>query len=65
MLKYSKIGLLTLFVFIMDYVISKSEKQFGFIIHPNQSSGRNPEKQSNNPNYADDIALPGIQDQLK
>ena len=46
----------SLFIIVMDYVMSLSEKDFGFITHPRQSS-RNPEIKINDLDYADDIAL--------
>lgn len=46
----------SLFIIVIDYVIRKSEKEFGYISHQRQSS-RNPEKKLNDLDYADDIAL--------
>ena len=45
-----------LFIIVIDYVMNKSENDYGFITHPRKSS-RYPQQRLNDLDYADDIAL--------
>ena len=46
----------SLFIIVIDYIMSRAEKDFGFTTHPRLGS-RQPEKRLNDLDYADDIAL--------
>ena len=46
----------SLFIIVIDFVMRQSEKEFGIVTHPRQSS-RHPAKRLNDLDYADDIAL--------
>ena len=46
----------SLFIIVMDYIMKKSEKEFGFTTHL-RTCRRNPDKKLNDLDFADDIAL--------